>query len=588
ALILTPGYFTLYSLSTLLALALLGYLEATGVLHTIYSARTDAVRVFDLVAIFAVTAVPIRLLAGSFKKNLLQIRKHEAEIRTKAEQLRDSEERFRTLFESQGEGTGIVDIEERFLLCNPAAEAILGVPAGGLIGRSLKEFVTPDEWDKVLSQTASRRGGNRSTYEMDVIRTDGKKRSIIVTATPQFQSGSYAGAIGVFRDITDQKDLQNELMQSQRIQSLGTLAGGIAHDFNNILGIILGYASKMDRSGMGTDEWREGLAAVKGAVARGASLVQQILTFARRTDIASKPLSVPDLVKELVTMLRRTFPGIVSFRIESSGEIPIIVADQTQVHQALLNLCVNARDAMPSGGEILIRMQTLLREDLQAKFTGVGGNRYVCISVKDAGIGMDDETKGRAFDPFFTTKEKGKGTGLGLSVVYGIIKNHHGFVEVESTPGAGSTFSLFLPVPDQKLHLDDAAETPESVPGGTETILVVEDEQILQNLVCDWLRDAGYRVIAAADGAEAVETLMLRKGTIAAVFTDMGLPKLTGLELVRKLRRVDPTVRIIAAGGFLEPEMKTMLLQEGVGAVVQKPYEPDKILVLIRRILDAD
>jgi PAS domain S-box-containing protein len=508
--------------------------------------------------------------------------------RVRAEEaLRESEERFRTLFENQGEGTGIVDQQECFILCNPAAEAILGVPPGGLVGRSLREFVTTEQWALVQSQTSQRKEGKKSTYEMEVLRPDGKRRSLTVTATPRFQNGSYVGAFGIFRDITEQKELQLELMQSQKIQSLGTLAGGIAHDFNNILGIILGYASKMEKGKPESPELNEGLGAIKHAVGRGAALVQQILTFARRTDVASKPMSVPDLVRELVSMLQRTFPNVISLRVLIEEDVPIINADQTQIHQALLNLCVNARDAMPGGGDIVISVATVPRSELETKFPGAENDRFIRVSVTDSGIGMDKETLARAFDPFFTTKEKGKGTGLGLSVVYGIVQNHHGFVDVESAVDQGSTFSLFLPGSTHAGILEGAGGRHEAIRRGSETILVVEDEQLLQDLMCSRLEAAGYRVLVANDGQRAVELYSDHKKEIALVFSDMGLPKMGGYDEFKKLKEINPDVRVILAGGFLEPELRAEMLKQGARAFVQKPYDPEDILVILREVLDA-
>jgi PAS domain S-box-containing protein len=717
ALVFNRGYFLIYTGCTVVSIGVLGYLETVGVIRTPYSTATDSIRVFDLLAIFAITAVPIRLLADNFRKNLLRIRQNEEEINKRADQLkeseeryrtlfegandaifiisgdrfvecnemtlkmfgceerfeivnhhpwefspkrqpdgrdsgekareviqaalggtpqrfywkhtrkngemfdaevslnrlesgpellmqalvrdmtehmraeealRESEERFRTLFENQGEGTGIVDEQERFVLCNPAAEAILGVPPGGLVGRSLREFVTPEQWALVQSQTSQRKVGTKSTYEMEVLRPDGKRRSLTVTATPRFQNGSYIGAFGIFRDTTEQKELQRELMQSQKIQSLGTLAGGIAHDFNNILGIILGYASKMEKGKPGPPELSEGLEAIRHAVGRGAGLVQQILTFARRTDVASKAMSVPDLVRELVSMLQRTFPKVISLRVLIEEDIPITKADQTQIHQALLNLSLNARDAMPGGGEIVITVATVPRSDLETKFPGVESDRYVRVSVTDSGTGMDKETKARAFDPFFTTKEKGKGTGLGLSVVYGIVQNHHGFIDVESAVDRGSTFSLFLPAPTHAGILEGARGRNDAIPGGSETILVVEDEQLLQDLICSRLEAVGYRVLAAEDGQRAVEIYANHKNEISLVFSDMGLPKMTGYDEFKKLKEINPDVRVVIAGGFLEPELKAEMLKQGARAFVQKPYDPDDILVVLREVLDAN
>lgn len=501
--------------------------------------------------------------------------------------LRESEERFRTLFESQGEGTGIVDENERFVLCNPAAESILGVGQGGLIGKTLREFVTPEQWRLIQSQTKMRREGKRSTYEMEVLRPDGETRLLIVTATPRYQDGKYIGAFGVFRDATEQQRLQHQLIQSQRIQSLGTLAGGVAHDFNNILSIILGYTTELERSKSDPARYADAIRTIQSAVGRGAALVQQILTFARRSDVTFEPVMLPDLVRELIPMLERTFPKFITFHREFEKDLPVIHADHSQIHQALLNLCVNARDAMPGGGEIRIRLSTLSPEEVASRFSEAENYRYVCLAVTDSGTGMDEATRSRVFDPFFTTKETGKGTGLGLSVVYGIVQSHKGFIEVESTQGSGSTFRLYFPARVDVVARRLEEENTDEIPGGTETILLVEDEDPLRTLMRARLEAKGYTVIEAKDGREAVECFSQRWQNIKLVFTDMGLPGMPGADVYRKLKEISPRVRVIFAGGFVIPETKNELVKEGVEMFFQKPYSPTEVLLAIRNVLDG-
>ena len=392
----------------------------------------------------------------------------------------------------------------------------------------------------------------------------------------------------VFQDITEQKKLQQELLQSQKLQSIGTIAGGIAHDFNNILGIILGYISIIPSIKENDKRFSDGVNAIKQAVDRGAALVRQILTFARKTDVVFKSVNMPELVHELISMLQQTFPKVITLNANTEKHVPTINADPTQIHQALLNLCVNARDAMPNGGDIIIAIDTVAGETLREKFPLAHETWYESVSVKDTGLGMDETTKSRIFDPFFTTKEKGKGTGLGLSVVYGIIQAHQGFVDVESYPEGGTTISLYFPIPKAStVEFEERPISEESEFSGTETILVVEDEVLLSEMVQILLETHGYKVMTAADGQEAVEIYKKHSNNISLVLSDMGLPKLTGIDEFRKLKEINPKVKLIFASGHIEPEIKKELLQAGAKEFIQKPYVITEVLTKIRRVLES-
>ena len=390
----------------------------------------------------------------------------------------------------------------------------------------------------------------------------------------------------VFQDITVQKKLQQELTQSQKMLSIGTLAGGIAHDFNNILAIILGYTSILHSMKDNPEKFSYGVSAIKQAVDRGAGLVRQILTFARKTEIAFEPMNVSDLVRELVSMLQQTFPKIITFNIEIDTELPLINADHTQIHQILLNLCVNARDAMPKGGVITIKAHKATGDKLLERSPELNKHRYICISVSDTGIGMDETTRNRIFDPFFTTKEKGKGTGLGLSVVYGVVQAHHGFVDVESAVGSGTIFRLYLPVSNEIITAVESVKGEENAHGGTETILIVEDEDLLLDMVQLLLETHGYTVLTAKDGLEAVKVYSQHAHEIALVISDMGLPVLSGESEFKKIKEINPSVKMILASGYFEPDIKTTLESAGVLGFLQKPYVIEEVLAKIRKALD--
>jgi PAS domain S-box-containing protein len=393
----------------------------------------------------------------------------------------------------------------------------------------------------------------------------------------------------VFQDITEQKKLQQELIQSQKLLSIGTMAGGIAHDFNNILAIILGYSSLLHSIKDNPQKFSDAVSAIRQAVDRGAGLVRQILTFARKTDISFEPLSMAELVKELVSMLQQTFPKIITFNTSMEKHLPYIKADQTQIHQALLNLCVNARDAMPQGGEISIAIEKVTGEKLRGRFPSATNPWYISLSVSDTGMGMDEAIRNQVFDPFFTTKEKGKGTGLGLSVVYGIVQAHHGFVNVESTLERGTTFLLYFPVPQESSAvLESHEQVVEQISGGNETLLFVEDETLLLDMVQILLESSGYTVFTAKDGEEAVHVYQQHAHEIALVISDMGLPKLTGVSEFEKLKEINPAVKIIFASGYFEPDSKAKLVNAGAKGFLQKPYVIEEVLSKIRKALDSN
>ena len=407
---------------------------------------------------------------------------------------------------------------------------------------------------------------------------------------PQKLAGSTVGRVWSFRDITERLRLEEQLRQAQKMESLGTLASGIAHDFNNILGIILGYTSVLEQATAHPEKLRRSVEAISKAVQRGADLVKQLLTFARKTDVLIESVNVNDVVEELLQMLRETFPKMITFSLElESAEVglPSIQADRGQLYQALLNLCVNARDAMPSGGTLSISTGTIEGAKVRERFPGATAEEYVTISVADTGIGMDRAKLSRIFEPFFTTKEVGKGVGLGLAVVYGIVQTHQGFIDVESEVGRGTTFHLYFPVSRRELEAGRRGITEEGeVPGGTETILVVEDEELLLELVQSLLESKGYKVLRANDGVEAVKQYAEHKEEIAVVLIDMGLPKLGGHEVFLHLQALNPGVKVILASGFIDPSVSSEMYRAGAKHFIQKPYSPDEVLRTVRKVID--
>jgi PAS domain S-box-containing protein len=504
------------------------------------------------------------------------------------EELKESEERYRRLVEFSPDAIAVHG-EGKIRYVNPAAITLLGANnASELIGKPFLDIIHPDYRDSVHQQIIAvmKEDYALPLTEQKFIRLDGSIVDVEVAALPVVYKEKSAMQL-VIRDISEQKKLQSQLLQTQKIQSIGTLAGGIAHDFNNILGIILAYSSLLDKSKLTPDKFSVSISAINQAVQRGAALVRQILTFARKTDIVFEPMDISELIHELLSMLGQTFPKTIIFSENIEKSLPFIIADRTQVHQALLNLCINSRDAMPQGGSISISAEKQTKEQIFQIFPAANDQDYVCLTVTDTGKGMDEATCLRVYDPFFTTKEKGKGTGLGLSVVYGIVQAHHGFIDVKSKLGSGTTFRLFFPVPTINEQTTNAQQQVESIEiGGTETIMFVEDEELLLQMVSFLLESKGYNVLCARDGLEAINIFQSHKQEIALVITDMGLPVMTGTDEFKKLKEIDPNVKVIFASGFFELDIKSELLKDGGNGFIQKPYEPNDILRMIRQVLD--
>ncbi len=514
--------------------------------------------------------------------------------RKQAEEALTSEQNLlRSLMDNVPDHIYFKDLNSRFLrMSKSQAERFgLGDPAQS-IGMTDFDFFTEDHARPAYEheQEIIKTGIPLVNIEEKETWPDGLETWVSTTKVPlRDLNGHIIGTFGISRDMNEQKKMQSQLMQAQKVQSIGTLAGGIAHDFNNILGIILAFTSVLERSDGDKEKISKSTTAITQAVSRGAALVRQILTFARQTGAMVKPMIIPDLVREIVDMLKETFPEVIEFKTTMEKNIPFVNADHSQMHQVLLNLCVNARDAMPHGGVITIEVKTVASETLVKQFPEAKNDRYIFISVSDTGIGMDEATRSRIFDPFFTTKEQGKGTGLGLSVVYGVIQDHHGFISVESKVGQGTTFHLYIPVSQEEKKTPEVKNTKvEELQRGSETILLVEDEELLREVVQSALESNGYKVLLATDGREAIEIYKKQYKDIALVLSDMGLPKLGGIDVYAMLKEINPNIKIIFASGFISTETRSKLLKEGAKGFIMKPYSINEILQMVREVLNEN
>jgi signal transduction histidine kinase/ActR/RegA family two-component response regulator len=400
--------------------------------------------------------------------------------------------------------------------------------------------------------------------------------SRVAERTEALRSANHA----LLRDIEERKKLEQQLIHAQKMESIGTLAGGIAHDFNNLLNIIQGYSFLLRNSRGDSDEMVDSLNTIDETLQRGSALVQRLLTIAQKTTGKPALLNVNVLIQGLIKIVSETFPKDIEVSSSLAANLPPIMADKTQLEQVVLNLFLNARDAMPEGGRLILKTSFVPGAELN--FPEATADRYVSIKVTDTGIGMDQSTRSRMFEPFFTTKNKSQSTGLGLSVVYGIIKNHNGFVEVESTPGSGTTFHVYLPV-SSSAQETVSQRFKEDEPSAIEshqasTILVVEDELKALDVLEKVLLRQGYDIFKASDGEMALTLFEQHKDDIDAVLLDLGLPKITGRDVLHKIKKVRPNLAVVIASGFFEAELDADIRTLSVAAFLQKPYRPDDVI----------
>ncbi len=508
--------------------------------------------------------------------------------------LRASEEQYRGLVDGVRDAIFSLTLDGIIRSLNPAFENMTGWSRSEWIGRGFVELLHADDVPRAEAALRSAAEGETpGVVEFRISAKDGGSLIGEFNIAAQMKNGRVVGLLGIARDVTEQKSLEEQLRQSQKLEGLGTLAGGVAHDFNNILAIINGYTSFLRRIVEGNEKASACLNSISSAAGRAVGLVRQLLMFARKQERIQGYVDVSEVAGDLCKLIRETFPRQIEIVTDLRKSGTSIYGDRSEIHQLLLNLCVNARDAMMdrtdgqvAGGRLGISAEVVKGNDAREKFPAPEYQEYVKISVSDTGMGMDEGTRSRIFEPFFTTKPEGKGTGLGLSTVYGIVQSQSGFVDVSSTPGKGTTFVVYLPASsDTATSRGERLREASDIRGGNETILVVEDEPGLREYLLDLLSAEGYKVLAAKDGESAI-SLFLNQSDIKLVISDIGLPKIGGLDLMATIKMINPGTRVILASGFLEESERLRMEKEGVKMFIQKPYERDDLLNKVRSALD--
>jgi PAS domain S-box-containing protein len=497
------------------------------------------------------------------------------------QRLQYSEEKYRALTQYSNDGITIIQ-DGIHQYANPSYESLTGF--------SFKELRPISFHDLISSQSDAtdkpRHGilhnsNVPGTYEAVMTGKDGKKTEIEISHAPFVYEGRPAEIISV-RDITERKELVRQLQQAQKMEAIGTLGGGIAHDFNNLLTGIQGNVSLMLMDMDSTHPYYERLKNIEKQVTSGARLTSHLLGYARKGKYEVKPMNCNRLLEETSETFGRIRKEITIYR-EFADDLFTVEADQGQIEQVLWNMYVNAADAMPGGGDLILKSKNVVHQAIRGRLYDPKPGHYVALTVTDTGIGMDKETMERVFDPFFTTKEMGRGTGLGLASAYGIIKSHGGYIDVESKKGEGTTFSIYLPASEKEIQ--KVINGTERLVKGTGTILLVDDEEVILEVGRDLLEAMGYRVFIAKDGKEAMDLYRKNQEEIDIVVLDMVMPTMGGGEAYDRIKEINPDVKVLLSSGYSIDSEATEILQRGCDGFIQKPFNMNGLSETIMEIL---
>jgi PAS domain S-box-containing protein len=500
-----------------------------------------------------------------------------------------SEEKYRDIFENAVEGIFQTTPDGCYLQVNPALAKMYGYESPEELMTTISDIghqIYVDPEDRLLLQEAIAKQGFVEGFEAQQYQKDGTK--IWTSSNARAVLNPHGNIIyfeGTVENITDRKHLESQLLQAQKMEAIGTLAGGIAHDFNNILSALIGYGNLLHMKMDEDDPLRIYVERMLVSSEKAVNLTQSLLAFSRKQVIKLQPQTVSTIIRGIEKILQRLLTEDIELKVMTADKDITILADLTQIDQVLLNLATNARDAMPKGGVLLIETEEVQIDHEFTRSHGYGEpGDYALISVTDSGTGMDEMTKQKIFEPFFTTKEVGKGTGLGLSIVYGIVKQHNGYINVVSEPGEGTSFRIYLPA--TKTAAEEADRIPTDVEGGTETILLAEDNTDLRKLLREVLASKGYTTIEATDGEAALELFLEHKDSIDLLILDVVMPKKNGKEVFDEVRKVQPGVKALFTSGYTGDVVLDKGVHDGVVDFIQKPLSPNELLHKVRTVLD--
>jgi two-component system cell cycle sensor histidine kinase/response regulator CckA len=536
--------------------------------------------------------VAVDAIVGQGRKSYLVVARDIAARKVAEAAQRESQARKSAMLESALDAIVTIDQEGRIFEWNPAAEKIFGYRRATVLGKELAQLIIPPSLREQHRQGLGRYLATGATSvlgkrtEMTALRADGKEFPVELSIARIAHDGPPIFT-GFIRDITDRKHIEEQLRQIQKMDSIGRLAGGVAHDFNNLLAVMQGYLYiVLEREDLG-EATRGDLNQILGAAERASNLTRQLLLFSRKQPAQLQPLYLNEAIDNLAKFLRRIIGEDIKLQIHSQSQLPQVEADLGMVEQVVMNLAVNARDAMPDGGFLTINTEGVTVESERAlRNPEARMGKFVCLTVQDTGCGIPPEILTRIFEPFFTTKSVGKGTGLGLATVFGIVSQHRGWIEVESRTGAGTTIKVFLPASARAAAGTEKEQRRITLRRGSGTILLVEDEIALRGLTRILLEEYGYRALEAGSGVEALSIWKNQRGKIDLLFTDMILPDgITGRELAKQLKARKPELKVIYTSGYaLDLDRTGVILREGLN-FLQKPSKAERIIQAVQDML---